>query len=165
MRQKIQKRSRFSSIQLMIKKTLKIVPKLSCQLDRNKWSNGVRYLYEQNQFLFHVAPRRVARFTYSAECTLKSKVKFEVGLHTKLVWTSFDLTLLPLAKIRYSGSTRGFKTSILPSYFSAKSFFLFGIVSQRVGAHCYTGTIGWHHFWSSKFFIALRHISWYILCT
>ena len=35
MRQKIQKRSRFSSIQLMIKKTLKIVPKLSCQLDRN----------------------------------------------------------------------------------------------------------------------------------
>ena len=37
----------------------------------------------KTSFLSMLPPRRVARFTYSAECTLKSKVKFKVGLHIR----------------------------------------------------------------------------------
>ena len=96
---------------------------------------------------------------WKARSSSKSGYIYETRLN------KFRLDLATIGKnIRYSGSsTRGFKTSILPSYFSAKSFF-FGIVSQRVGAHCYTGTMGWHNFLGkyllSKLFTALRHIYW-----
>ena len=144
MGQKIQKKSRFFWYPINDKKTLKIVPKLSCQLDRNNDLMELGIYMNKTSFLSmlpHVVSLGLPTAP-SAHWKARSSSKSGYIYETRL--NKFRLDLATIGK----NTTLGFKTSILPSYFSAKSFFLFGIVSQRVGAHCYTGTMGWHHFWS-----------------